>query len=267
MSFLTERLFQVLDNHRLYDLTVNHDTLRFFLERHVICAWSYRAFLQSIQRELVNLSLPVNSDDHKEALRHVSELILDEEVEDRGNGRFASHMELYLEAMQELKCDLAPVLSFFDMLESGIEPLTAVEDAGFPLEVIKYARQALSLIREPLHVRAAALFYEGEPFIPDRFLYQLYRLGDFMPVEKLLDYFESHIEGLKRPGFSLAGRLVEIFCKTDPLLNREAEAAAEKMMSFRLDLWNAMALGVENFFDDVVPPVPAERHLKLVVSN
>lgn len=269
MSFLTERLFQILDQHRVYNLVQNAATLRFFMERHVICVWAYHALLRSLQKELIAHSLPLNSDDYKEALRLLAEIILDEEVEDLGDGKFVSHLELYLDAMQEARCDIAPILGFFDMLEHRVPLERALEEARFPAETMAYARYISSLLDSPIHMRAAALFYEGEPFIPDRFLHHLFRLGDSIPVDRLLDYFERHIEGLKKPGFSAAGRLVELFCRADPTLNREAEIVAEKLMGQRIDLWNNIAWGVDQFFMEPACPehiVPA-RHLRLVISR
>ncbi len=82
------------------------------------------------------------------------------------------------------------------------------------------------------------LFYEGEPYIPDAFLQRLGQLSPRLQVHRLLDYFERHIEGLKRPGFSATGRLVEIFCADDEILNLEAEKAAEEAMKARIELWS-----------------------------
>lgn len=41
MSFITERYFQILENHKLYERVNDEQSLRLFMEHHVICVWSY----------------------------------------------------------------------------------------------------------------------------------------------------------------------------------------------------------------------------------
>ncbi len=241
MSFMTERYFQMLESHKLYDRIFDDYSLRLFVEYHVVCVWAYNYLLRDIYQELVSMIQPLNSQSQKEAIRLISETILEEEVEEQNDGSLLSHLEIYLEAMQALGADVGPILSFFDMQESGSTWEEALEEARFPPAVARYAQGLGRMFARPLHERAAVLFYEGEPFIPDTFLNRLGQLGAKHSVNRLLDYFERHIEGLKRPGFSASGRLVEIFCGDNPQLNDEAEKAAEEVMRLRVDLWNNLA--------------------------
>ncbi|MCX6128769.1 MAG: DUF3050 domain-containing protein [Proteobacteria bacterium] len=238
MSFITERYFQILENHKLYERIYNEQSLRIFVENHVICVWSYNFLLRQIHQELVSHIHPLNSQLQKEAIRLVSEIILEEEVEEQGDGSLLSHLEIYLEAMQDLGADISPIVSFFDLQEAGASWQSALKHASFSLPLARYARQISRLGQRSLHEKAAALFYEGEPFIPDSFLVKLGQLGPKLKVARLLDYFERHIEGLKRPGFSASGRLVEIFCGEDQNMSLAAEKAAEEAMKNRIELWN-----------------------------
>jgi hypothetical protein len=98
----------------------------------------------------------------------------------------------------------------------------------------------MKILESEPHKKAAALFYEGEPFIPDTFLIRLNELSENPTAEGLIDYFERHIEGLKRPGYSSAGRLVEIFCDTNTTNHEECEAIAQQLMRHRLELWDRL---------------------------
>ena len=82
MSFITDRYYQMLKNHRIYGLVNNQKTLSYFMERHVICVWIYHTLLQSLYQELVDGMQTINSDDKKECMRLVTEVVLDEVVED-----------------------------------------------------------------------------------------------------------------------------------------------------------------------------------------
>ena len=238
MSFITERYFQILESHKLYERIYNEQALRLFVEHHVICVWAYNFLLRQIHQEVVALVHPLNSQAQKEAIRLVSKIILEEEVEEQHDGSLLSHLEIYLEAMQDLGADISPVVCFFDMQEAGYTWQEALKHANFSAPVALYARKISRLAQQPIHERAAALFYEGEPYIPDSFLEQLGQMGTKAKVNRLLDYFERHIEGLKRPGFSASGRLVEIFCGDNELLNEDAEKAAEQAMKNRIELWD-----------------------------
>ncbi len=266
MSFITERYFQILENHKLYERVNDEQSLRLFMEHHVICVWSYNFLLREIHQELVGLIHPLNSQSQKEAIRLVSEMILEEEVEEQMDGSLLSHFEIYLEAMQDLGANISPIVSFFDLQDSGQNWQTALKHARFPTAVGRYARKMSRFAQAPLHEKAAALFYEGEPFIPDSFLLRLGQLGNHVKISRLLDYFERHIEGLKRPGFSASGRLVEILCNNDEQMSMEAEQAAEEAMKNRVELWNYINDQLE------ILPAPIKKtkpstNLRLVSSS
>ena len=265
MSFLTERYFQILESHRLYTALTRREALATFTEYHVVCAWSYNALLRSLQRDIFTQSLPINSDAHKEAIRILSEVAIEEQANESDDGQFISHLELYLDAMEDLGANTAPIIGFFDILAGGVGAAKAVEYADFCPEVAAYARTTVRLLERQFHERAAGLFYEGEYFIPDRFLHQLNRLTPAVPVDRLLEYFDGHIEGLKRPGYSAAGRLVEIFTADDEILSEEAEQVGEQVMRQRVHLWNTVYDLVASQPEEMSPVPPINRsHLALV---
>ncbi len=266
MSFITERYFQILENHKLYERVADEASLRLFIEHHVICVWSYNFLLRDIHQELVTMIHPLNSQSQKEAIRLVSEMILEEEVEEQNDGTLVSHLEIYLEAMQDLGANISPIVSFFDLQDSGQTWQTALKHAHFPTAVSRYARKMSRIAEGPLHERAAALFYEGEPFIPDAFLMRLGLLGNAVKIGRLLDYFERHIEGLKRPGFSASGRLVEILCGDDEQMALEAEKAAEEAMKNRVDLWNQISDKLETL-PQPIKPAPKTSNLRLISNS
>ena len=263
MAFLTERLFQILESHRIYDSIGGKKAMAHFMERHVICVWSYHALLNSLAKELVGKSQPLNPDNIKESLRLISEILLDEEASEYADGQYFSQLELYLEAMQDVGCDITPTLNFFELIERGIEPEKAIYQVEYPPEVIEYGLGICKILREPLHKRATAFFYEGEPYIPDRFLSGIDSLSSVVEIDRVLDYFENHIEGLKQLGYSCAGRLVELICNSNFQNNLEAEKTAETILRQRIQFWEILLQGLDYLSVDQVMIQPA-RHLRLV---
>lgn len=264
MSFVIERYFQILENHQIYSQINSIQNLAFFAERHVVCVWSYNALLRSLQRDLIAQSMPLNSEPHKIAVRLITELILSEEVSDLGDGSFQSHLELYLEAMRDVNCDISQMFTFFDLLAQEKDMEEILEQSNFAPEVEKYARVTMALLEMPIHRRAAALFYEGEPFIPDRFLINLWGLKHNPAVEKFVHYFERHIEGIKCDGYSQTGRLVEVLCSFDENLRRETDKIAEITMKNRIELWGSILDGIEGLPQVADSDKSRQRFLKVV---
>lgn len=241
MSFMTERLFQLLESHKVYDKIHDSKTISAFMEYHIICVWAYDALLKSLQKDLLGHATPLLSDEQKEAIHLICEIALEEQVEALPDGGFQSHMELYLDNMVDENCDTTPTLEFFRNLEHSVPIPRALRRSGFDKAVVDYGLGIMKILESEPHKKAAALFYEGEPFIPDAFLIRLNELSEIQAAEGLIDYFERHIEGLKRPGYSSAGRLVEIFCETNSTNHEECEAVAQQLMRQRIELWDRLA--------------------------
>lgn len=256
MSFVTDRYFQMLENHRIYDMLRSREALKFFLERHVICVWIYNLFLQSLHKEIVISHKFLDSYDRKECLRLITETALEELVDEPEEGFFQSHLEMYIDAMEQIGANTSQVLCFFDLLEVGKDYCDSMKYAKISEDVIRYAARILPFLDGPAHHKAAVLFYEGEPYIPDRFLMMLESLEPKGSIGMLVEYFESHIEGLKKPGYSSSGRLVEILCSQGETFQLEAESIAERVMKYRLDLWNSMSADLSKFESrpNEVPP-------------
>lgn len=264
MSFMTERYFQILENHRLYKTIQDQKALKIFVEHHVLCAFGYNYLMRNIYKDLVARVEPLSTHAQKEAQRLIAEMMIDEEFAENEDGSSASHLEHYIEAMQMIGADIAPIIQLFDMHEGGQDWTVGLQQLDFPSLAARYARCIISFAERPLHERAALLFYEGEPFIPDNFLSGL--SGISQGADLLVEYFERHIEGLKKPGFSAAGRLVELFCGDDEVLNDEAEKAAELIMNLRIELFNDISDRIESE-QGVLQAAPRKNHLNLVTPD
>lgn len=265
MSFMTERYFQILENHKLYKGIQDDNALKTFVEHHILCVWGYNFLMRNLYKDLVSRIEPLATQPQKEAQRLIAEMMVEEEFAEQEDGSSASHLELYIEAMQMIGADTAPTITLFDMYENGQEWKIGLQQSNFPSLAARYARCILSFAERPLHERAALLFYEGEPFIPDSFLHAI--SGMSPGADALVEYFERHIEGLKKPGFSASGRLVELFCGDDEALNDEAEKAAELIMNLRIELFNEISDRIEA--DQGVRKDSPERnnHLRLVTPD
>ncbi|MGE0171483.1 MAG: DUF3050 domain-containing protein [Oligoflexales bacterium] len=241
MSFLTERYYQILSKHQLYHAIADVRGLKYFMERHVICMWSYNSLIKSLYQDIARVALPLNSSVYKNALRLISQIMLGEEVEDLGDGYLASHLELYLDAMQDLECDTSSVFAFFDLIEKGMPLAKAAKLANFSSEVNCYLGQTIHNLSQPAHVKAALLYFEAEPFVPENFYEDLAEMTRKNGFPFCSEYFERLGDGCRDNNLSLMHALAESLCLSDKDLKEEAEKACEALLGEKVRLWNGIS--------------------------
>lgn len=98
-----------LQDHRLYGAIRSPESLRIFAEHHVVCVLDFMALLKSLQRELTCVSVPWAPTADPASARLIQSIVLDEETDVRADGRVTSHFAWYLEAMDEVGADTAPI--------------------------------------------------------------------------------------------------------------------------------------------------------------
>jgi hypothetical protein len=269
MSFLTSRYFQILSRHDLYQSIHTSQDLRYFMERHVICTWSYNSLIKSLYQDIARVTLPLNSNVYKNALRLISQIVLGEEVEDLGDGFLVSHLELYLDAMQDVGCDTTPIFSFFDLIEKGMALPKAAKLSGFSPDLVPYLNCVIDSLKYPAHIKASLLYYEAEPFVPAQFFARLGQLSDQNNHLYCYEFFSRLAEGSREEIVSLAYALSEILCLSDAHLKAEADIACQRMLNQKIGMWNQIArsLGANaQAQPDISAPVVRQlaTHLRLV---
>ena len=102
--------------HRLYDAVDTADKLRRFMEFHVYAVWDFQSLLKAVQQRLTCTSVPWLPTPDPEARRLINEIVLDEESDALPDGGYASHFEMYLDAMRAAGADTEPVERLLKLL-------------------------------------------------------------------------------------------------------------------------------------------------------
>ena len=235
-----------IHQHRLYGLINDVASLRFFMERHIVCVWDFMSLLKSLQRDIAGTQIPWLPSTDSKSVRLINEIVLDEESDLLPDGRFGSHFELYLGAMEEVECDGSAMGGFIEMLRAGLALKEAIPQSQLPEEAQAFTSVTADLLDEPLHMRAAAFLYSREDLLPDIFVSVIRSLHQqSVPCARFLDYLERHIEVDGERHGPLARRLMENLCSGDPIKEAEAERAAVSTLGARLALWDAVAHNLE----------------------
>lgn len=217
--------------------------LRVFMREHVFAVWDFMSLLKRLQRIVTCVEVPWLPPADPLTSRFLNEIVLGEECDEDGRGGYASHFELYLQAMDEVGADTRPIRAFIAALRQGRSVDMALAEAEVMPSTRNFVRSTLQLTEQGQpHEVAAAFFHGREDVIPDMFS----RLVEALPregvrVERLVHYLHRHIELDSGEHGPLARRLMASLCDGRPEREREADHAAREAVSQRIALWDGVA--------------------------
>ena len=232
----------ILENHSLLvtNTISSIEDLRIFMQYHVFAVWDFMSLLKTIQKSIVpstDLWMPTKNN-RSEISRMINEIVLCEETDLSPDGLSSiSHFDLYLQSMLEIGADINPILIY----------LKGIEDFGFNLNCPEPAKQFVSstfnAIKKGPHAAAASFCYGRETVIPIMFKRILNQLNiSKLDAPKFFYYLSRHIQVDGEEHGPMSEKLVNYFCKDDPILIYESEKCAIESIKARIDFFD----GIEN---------------------
>jgi hypothetical protein len=237
-----------LVSHRLYPSIATADGLRVFLEHHVFAVWDFMTLLKSLQRGLTCVDIPWVPTPDREARRLVNAIVLAEESDDDGRGGFASHFEIYLEAMKQVEADVEPIGRFLGAIRDGEAVETALVTAGAPPAARAFVRTTWGFVESGSIAAVASAFALGrEDLIPDLFRGVVASLDVSEPgrFARFRHYLDRHVELDGDEHGPMADRMLASVCGDDPVRWRDARFAATTALEARLALWDGVLEEIE----------------------
>ncbi len=232
-----------LIDHPIYAAIDSPDALRTFMEHHVFAVWDFMTLLKSLQKSLTCTTTPWVPTPDRESRRLINEIVLAEESDEDGSGGFASHFELYLEAMRQAGADAGPIGRFVGSIRAGVPIEAALESSGGPIAALEFVRATWGFVESESVAAVASAFTLGrEELIPDLFRGIVARLADREP-EKLgvfRRYLDRHVELDGDEHGPMALRMLGSVCGGDRTRWRDAHFAATVALEARLALWDGV---------------------------
>lgn len=241
--------------HPIYGAVRSLRDLRTFMEHHVVCVLDFMSIVKGLQRDLTSMG-PVWLPPGRPAIaRFINEIVLDEESDEAYPGEGPrSHFEWYLEAMDQVGADTAPIRALCADLAAGTDPLEALERSALPAAARAFGAVTFSSLEAPLHLRASIFFHGREDVIPRMFLPLVRELRESgVQCSLLLAYLERHIEADGEHHGPLAQQLLDELCGARPAAIDQATAAATRALEARAALWDATLRAL----DGAAAPRPA----------
>lgn len=238
-----------LNSHPVYQAVADMDALRVFMSHHVYSVWDFMSLLKYLQHLVAPAGAPWLPVGDPMLRRFINELVLEEETDEaplpNGEMAYASHFELYVEAMRDLGCDAAAPLAFLDVVRTeGVEP--ALTKGQVPEPSRRFMRTTFGFIASGKpNVVGAALALGRESIIPAMFRALMAKMG--IPAERAPRfhyYLERHIHLDEDFHAPMSLKLLESLCPTEALA-AEAVAAARQAIEARITFWDGVlaALG------------------------
>lgn len=235
-------LREKLQQHPGYVRLDNLATLRRFMEHHVFAVWDFMSLLKALQARLTCVEVPWVPRGDTEVRRLINEIVLGEETDEQLGGGYASHLEMYLEAMRQTEADTRPIVKLLERISSGATVEVALRECEAPEAAAQFVRHTFTILSGSTAGIAAAFAIGREEIIPEMFLKMVAILREQYPdqVELLLHYLQRHIELDGSDHAPMAGRMLEMICGKDRAQWAEALRAAESALQARLQFWNAI---------------------------
>ena len=246
MNSTIQNLTTKLLSHEIYHQIRSLHELKVFMETHVYAVWDFMSLLKSLQAHLTTVTLPWAPPEDCAAARLINEIVLCEESDLNVDGQAASHLEMYLEAMEEIGADTVPFRSFLSGLTSS-----NLEHKFKQAEIPVYVREFVTYnIHLSLHGKveevASNFLYGREDSIPQMFTRLLAQM-DVIESEapRMHHYLTRHIEVDADEHGPAATKLLERLIGKDPIAKGRAGKAAEYAIAARISLWDGLLVDIK----------------------
>ena len=141
-----EPLRRSLLEHQLYSRMATLDSLHVFMQHHVFAVWDFMSLLKALQQRLSSVTVPWLPPTNREGCRLVNEIVLAEESDEDGAGGYASHFDLYRQAMMHSGADTRGIDRFLVALSKGRSVREALDIAEVPTGISQFVLQTFEII-------------------------------------------------------------------------------------------------------------------------
>jgi len=211
------------------------------METHVFAVWDFMSLAKRLQQDLTNLNLPWVPGKDASLARFINEIIFVEESDEGVDGVPKSHMELYLEAMDEVGASTKQFEGFLSALASGksVEDALAISEVDPHVTAFIGETMRAALTGSTVEV-CASFLYGREDLIPDMFTRFLQARHDKDDYPLFQYYLRRHIEVDGDNHGPAARRMLEKLVDGEMGQWRKAAEAAQRALEARIGLWDGV---------------------------
>ena len=234
-----------LVSHKIYQNITSLPELRLFMQNHVFAVWDFMTLLKRLQRDLTRIELPWIPPKDINAARLINEIVLCEESDLGYDRKPASHLDMYLDAMDEIGAERETFISFLGNIHSE-NVGQCLFDMGMPGHVSDFVTGNIELaMNGEVEEVAANFLYGREDSIPIMFSKLLGSVGvGEEAAPKFYYYLQRHIEVDGGEHGPAAAKILEDLVAADPAKKERAEKAAIDAIQARIKLWDGILVDI-----------------------
>jgi len=229
--------------HRLYSSLSCLEDVQTFMAHHVFAVWDFMSLLKCLQSHVTSVSAPWRPVGDGVVRRFINEIVLEEESDEIAPGQYASHFEIYLDAMDQAGADRSGIDAFLEGLDAGLDVEEALCAPGVPEGARAFVTQTWATISASgLHCVAASFAFSRESIIPDMFEPMVAELSEAYPgkLDGLLWYMRRHIALDGDLHHDLAQRLAAVMMGESFERWSEGTESVRESLLARSALWDAV---------------------------
>lgn len=239
-----------INAHAMYGQLSTIEDVKLFMQSHVFAVWDFMSLLKALQSSLTNTNVPWTPKGNGSVARFINEIVMDEESDVNQKGEVKSHFEMYIDSMDQIEANTAPIKKFTNAIHNGASIDTAAAMIELHPAIKAFLDLTFGVIAEGKpHCIAAAFTFGREDVIPDMFLeiiQQSKTSAEDGRYSKLLYYLNRHIEldGDEHGPISL--KMVENLCGDDNTKWTETLLTAKSALQQRIELWGLISSAISN---------------------
>ena len=249
---------EALVTHPVYARVDSVESMHTFMAYHIWAVWDFMCLLKGLQTNLTCVQVPWYPQGDRTLRRLINEIVVAEETDEDGQGGYAAHFELYLEAMEQCGADAAPTQRFIDALRHGLGVRSALDISMAPAGARAFSLDTCAIIDSgSLPAIAAAFTFGREDVVPLMFQEILDQVQqcDLTRYDRFIYYLDRHIAVDADEHGPMAFEMVDRICGDDPARWASAEAAARRHIESRIRLWDGALEAIE----DLDRQAPAQK--------
>ena len=172
-------------------------------------------------------------------------IVIAEETDIRPDGKsYASHFELYLEAIAEIGAETDTVRRYTGLIAEGMHWQEAMQRANVPTSVIPFMTETMKICEgHPAYEVAAFFLFGRENLIPDMFrqIVESLATANGIQIDSFNYYLERHISIDEAEHGPASIEMMNSMCGEDQTRWRIVKRAATEALRDRLNLWDGIA--------------------------
>lgn len=228
-------------HHPVYARIGELSALRVFMRSHVFAVWDFMSLLKTLQRRLTCVDVPWLPPEDPLAARLVNEIVLGEETDEVAPGRYTSHYDLYVAAMEEVGADSGPIRTFVDSLARGVTAERALAGLPVPVSTKRLVQGTLRTCSAGTLEVAASFLLGREELVPAMFREIIAELeSSGTSCASFRCYLIRHVHLDEERHGPMAEKLLRNLCGDDREKWRKATEIALSALRARRKLWDGV---------------------------